>query len=81
MKATRLIAFPLIYLVLELFFLYWYIKIKIRSYRSKFYITQELWAASAFGLKRERSRLYSAWLNGEPYQVVFRVTNEEKDTE
>lgn len=81
MKATRLITFPLIYLVLEPFFLYWYIMDKIRSRRAKFYIIQELYGASAYGTRKQRGRLYKNWLKGEPYDIVFRLTNEEKDDE
>jgi len=79
MKATRVITFPLIYLMLEPFFLYWYIKDKIRSHRAKFHITRELWGASAYGHMKERRHLYSTWLNGEPYEVVFQKSNEGKD--
>jgi len=79
MKASRVITFPVIFIILEPFFIYWYLRDLIRSSRAKFYITRELWSASAYGIMKDRCRLYRDWLNGEPYDVVFQKEGEVKD--
>ena len=73
MKVKRIITFPIIYIVLEPFFLYLIIKDKIRQYKAKSWVTEGLWGSSVYGTIKDRGRLYRGWLNGESFDVVFQT--------
>ena len=78
MKIGRIMSFPIIFLILEPWFIWWYLSDMIKGSRSKHYITQQLWTASAKGHWKQRGKMYRAWVNGEPSSEIFSIQKKEK---
>ena len=76
MKLTRVLTFPVVFLILEPFFIYWDIKARLEARADKYYLLRAITEADRQHIRKVRSDLYRNWLNGEPYDTVFRLNDD-----